>query len=1307
MEMNAPLRRVLHTLGWLGHWLPGALLALLLAGGVAGWIWSGRDGSLPQVLGWAQAWLDDPQGSTGRLQVSGAQGSLRGGGQVQQLRWTRQGLDLRLQGLRLRWSTDQIVDALLLRRLQTDALHLDRLDIDDQRPPSTHEPLNAAELPLPVNLDWAVDTVQLSGRQQLRVTGLRGHYRYGPAEAADRSAWGQPHGGVRDAHRLRVDAIELAQGRYQLQAVLGAQAPMPLHAAAQGQVLTQVPGGQRLRLPATASASGTVAGPDAVLDVQAQVRHAADQGALAPASPVLAASARVHPWATQPLHSLDAQAHRLDLASLWPQAPTTALTGRVTASPEAGAWHARLDLRNERSGPWDQQRLPLDTLLARVEQHGAQWQVPEWRAALGHAQLQGSAQYQPATGQAPAQWQGQLQGRALNPAQLWSSLAPAALDLRASAQQTSQQPGIITLQALVQDAQGDQTRTGARLRELRLQGQWHLRTRVLQLDEAVLDAAQARLVARGALDLNATSFNGSSTLSLPGAEGHLDGLLAPDHGQGSLNLRVDALDRLLAWAHGLQSLPVLGPALRQTLAQWPAVREGSLRGQANLQTQWRHGLADLALQLRADATQGPWTIALQTQGQANDLWPWPTTAAAPPARLTLDTFTLRASDATRRDRVLDWSLRSTQPLHLSARSAADGLSLQAAAAQLELQPALRPSGTPSSSPQSPPLPPLVLAWDTLAWQGGTLLTRGRLQGLPLAWVDPLSRAPDARGGPLALAGLSGDLLFDGAWDLQLPLATAGPAQLSAQLQRRSGDLAVLTDSGEPGKPVNTSAGAGTGRLLQGGIRDASLQISAQGRDIKARLRWDSERLGQASADLSSERSLNTTTADGPLLERWWPAASPLSGSLSARLPQVGVWSALAPPGWRMRGTLGAEATLTGTRSAPDWRGSLQADQLALRSVVDGFEFSQGQLRATLAGERMTIDRFELQGPLGGSLSASGQAQWRKVDGRHQPQIDLQLNAHALRISGRADRRLTLSGQASAQLNGARLNIRGQFKADSALFVLPDQTTPALGSDVVVRGGRNLPPIGATAEQVQPDVSVQIDLGPQFEVRGRGLQARLTGQLSLRSTPAQPTLRVFGEVRTATGSYRAYGQNLQIENGALIFNGPYDDPALDILAIRPQSSETSQRVGVQINGTAQGPRVRLVATPELPDADKLAWLVLGRPASGGGAEAAVLQQAAMALLAGNDRGFDGGLARALGLDEISYRSESVNTNGSTSAAAVTLGKRISNELYLSYQTGLAGAMGTVSVYYDVSRRFTLRARAGGENAVDLIFTLQYD
>lgn len=1343
---GAALWPALRGLGWLGVWLPGALLALLLAAGVAGWVWAGRDGSLPQALDWAQAWLDDADGA-GRLQASGAQGRLLEGGQVQQLRWTRQGLDVQLHGLRLQWTPDQLLDALLGRGLQLQGLHLDSLRVDDQRPPQPSEPLTAPlALPWPVSLPWSVDALVIE-RRGIALSGASGHYRYGPLPAPQQAAWGAEHPTVAHAHQLRVDALRLAQGRYQLEAVLGAQGALPLQATASGDVLTQVPGGPSVRLQATAQATGTLGGASATLTLDAQVQRSGQPG-----TPTLAATARVHPWQPQPLHSVDARAHGLDLASLWPHAPATALSGRVQAAPEGPAWQATLDLRNARSGPWDQQRLPLARLQARVAHRDSTWAVTDLLAELGRARLQGSGRYTPASPTQAAQWLGELQATDLDPAQIWSTLLPAALTLQASARQAAQPADAIDLQARLQGVAGHAGRTGLQLRELQLQGQWRAAARVLQIDDARLDAAQARLTLRGTADVGASTFQGSTTLALPGAQGQWEGLLAAADSRGQLQLRIDAAERLLDWMRNLQNLPLIGPRVRAAWAGTPAAHDLALTGQASLQAQWRGGLAplgypaadrpgptvplqgqitlsvpeltasrpgqtaawqlrearlqasgspaDLALQLQAQATQGPWSAAMQTQGHAQGLWPWPGSGGQA-ARLVLDSLNLRASDASRRDRTLDWALRNTQPLQLSARSASDGLALQLAAGQLQLQPSLRPA-------RNGPLPPLTLAWDSLAWQGGTLNTRGRVIGLPLGWVDPLTRAEGAPSGPLAQAGLGGDLLMDGEWDLQLPLSSSTPLRLNAQLQRRSGDLSLLTDSSEAGAtPGATGSGGGSGnRQLPAGLREAQLSLSTQGSALQARLRWDSERLGQVNASVASSLA-QTPASDGNLLERWWPASAPLNGSLSARMPQVGVWSALAPPGWRMRGTLQAEAQLGGTRGAPDWSGRLQADQLSLRSVVDGFAFSQGLLRASLSGERILIERFELKSPLGGSLEARGQAQWQRLDGRQQPLIDLQVTAQQLRVSDRADRRLSLSGQVNAQLNGPRLAIRGQLKADSALFLLPDETTPSLDTDVVVRGGRNLPQGTSTVAQVQPDVSVDIDLGPQFEVRGRGLQARLTGQLNLRATPALPAPRVFGEVRVATGSYRAYGQNLVISNGALIFNGPYDDPALNILANRPMGRDSEQQVGVQISGSAQAPRVRLVSTPDMPDAEKLAWLVLGRPATGAGAEAAILQQAALALLAGNDGSLNGGLAGALGLDELSYRGETTNADGSTSAAVVTVGKRLSSQLYVSYETGLAGAMGTVSVFYDISRRFTLRARAGEENALDLIFTLSYD
>ena len=137
------------------------------------------------------------------------------------------------------------------------------------------------------------------------------------------------------------------------------------------------------------------------------------------------------------------------------------------------------------------------------------------------------------------------------------------------------------------------------------------------------------------------------------------------------------------------------------------------------------------------------------------------------------------------------------------------------------------------------------------------------------------------------------------------------------------------------------------------------------------------------------------------------------------------------------------------------------------------------------------------------------------------------------------------------------------------------------------------------------------------------------------------------------------------------------------------------------------RNRLMAEPSL----NFTSLVVRRVRSGlclEGVLEADDAEAALALLGGKGKGLSGGLTEALGLDELSVRGGASNSDGSTTGGAtVTLGKRVSRDFYVAYERSLAGTLGTLSIFYDLSRRFTLRAQTGAQSAVDLIFTLRYD
>ncbi|MEO5660817.1 MAG: translocation/assembly module TamB domain-containing protein, partial [Polaromonas sp.] len=542
----------------------------------------------------------------------------------------------------------------------------------------------------------------------------------------------------------------------------------------------------------------------------------------------------------------------------------------------------------------------------------------------------------------------------------------------------------------------------------------------------------------------------------------------------------------------------------------------------------------------------------------------------------------------------------------------------------------------------------------------------------------------------------GSLVFDGQWDAVL----GDSLRIKASLARSSGDLTVQAE-GVQGNSARVAAG----------VKQAQISLETAGDALTLALRWDSERAGTANGQF---RTRLARAPDGQGVGGWqWPVDAPLNGQLRAQLPRIGVWSLLAPPGWRLRGSLGADVLISGTRAAPNLAGDLQANDLALRSVVDGIEFGNGRLRARLDGTRMRINEFTLQGAgekgTGGSLTAQGEAGW--IDGKPQVQLDAKLQQ--LRASIRTDRQITVSGDLQASLKGDQTELTGKLVVDQARIILPDEGTPQLGDDVVVRTAS-----GAATGQKAPEktsaqttdkasrplkLAMQIDLGRDFRIQGKGIDTRIHGTLALDGNSLGAP-RLSGTVRTFGGQYRAYGQRLEVEQGVIRFTGAIDNPTLDILAIRPN---LTQRVGVQITGTALLPSVRLYAQPELPDAEKLSWLVVGRASAAGGAEAALLQQAALALLGSKSGGMSGGLAASLGLDELSFRGAASNADGSTSGGAVTLGKRFSTNFYAAYERSISGALGTLYVFYDLSQRFTIRAQAGQQSAVDLIFTVPYD
>lgn len=420
----------------------------------------------------------------------------------------------------------------------------------------------------------------------------------------------------------------------------------------------------------------------------------------------------------------------------------------------------------------------------------------------------------------------------------------------------------------------------------------------------------------------------------------------------------------------------------------------------------------------------------------------------------------------------------------------------------------------------------------------------------------------------------------------------------------------------------------------------------------------------------------------------------LSGYLKLNAPDLNSFRYLMPVGMEARGSLVADATLSGTVGNPQLNGTLNGSDLYYRERGNGVILENGSLKSRFEGRRWLIDdlifkRKDGQVALRGMINLVGTT----------PDVDVTANFNRYAILDQVNRRLTLSGQ-SRLLYSLRqgVTLSGELKVDQGHFGFPKAGMPTLDDDVVVLGreqeiDNNVTPIS---------LNLTLDLNDNFRFSGEGLDVLLGGKLAASSQPKQD-FQVVGTVNIVRGQYKAYGQDLIINQGSISFVGPVSNPNLKLRATRRFSPVGA---GVEVLGNLDNPRVSLVADEPMSEKDRLSWLILGRASSGSAGDEAALSAAASAWLAGgiNDRI---GLVDELGITSQQTRDRQTGELN-PAEQVVTVGKRLTNDLYLGYQIGLESAIQTVKLTYQINRTLQVIAKAG-TNSVggEIRYSIRFD
>ena len=529
-----------------------------------------------------------------------------------------------------------------------------------------------------------------------------------------------------------------------------------------------------------------------------------------------------------------------------------------------------------------------------------------------------------------------------------------------------------------------------------------------------------------------------------------------------------------------------------------------------------------------------------------------------------------------------------------------------------------------------------LAVQRLAWENGRLSTAGRLRALPAAPLLAAAGWKPERGT---------DLRLRGEWSIEMNPRLNG----TARIEREGGDLVVASN---PGSASGLALGLARLAVEAKFVEDA---MTASGNLAAANL-----------GDAALEASASGLARDARL-----------AGSLKANVKTLRLLDELVGTSAIIDGRAALDLTLAGTLGAPSLGGTAGADGVRIDVPQYGIALREGRMRATLKGDELVLGDLWIRGP-DGELTASGTL------ARGGEGAKLAWRADKLRIFNRPDRRLVVTGAGTAALSQTRLALRGELRAEEGYIEFAAQETGRLGDDVVIVG-RGAPAQRAGRRALPLDLDLTLDPGQRFRIVGQGLDAYLRGKVRVQSRD-DGTIVARGSIEAVDGSYRAFGQKLAIERGRLLFDGPIDNPALDVLALR---RNLAVEAGVEVTGTARAPQVRLTSRPPVPDPEKLSWLVLGRASPDASSADLALLQAAAAQLVTSDQAVPvhRRIIQGVGLDDIAVRGAS---GGTASGQVVAFGKRISDRLYVEYEQGLSVAANLVRLTFVLTRTLSVNA-----------------
>lgn len=463
----------------------------------------------------------------------------------------------------------------------------------------------------------------------------------------------------------------------------------------------------------------------------------------------------------------------------------------------------------------------------------------------------------------------------------------------------------------------------------------------------------------------------------------------------------------------------------------------------------------------------------------------------------------------------------------------------------------------------------------------------------------------------------------------------------------------------------------------------TLNVSADLHDNRARLGW-------------LMRLNNNGQLDGQIDVSDPQGRRNLAGNVNIRNFSLAMINAIFERGEKATGNLNANLRLGGNSRSPQLFGQLQLSNLDIDGNFMPFDMQPSRLDMRFNGTRSTLNG--LVATRQGQINLSGDADWSQIDNWR---AQVAAKGSRVRITVPPMVRLDVSPDVVFTATPSLFTLDGNVDVPWARIIVHDVPESAVGvSGDEVMLNKDLQPEKAQTASIPINSNLNIHLGNNVRLSAFGLKARLDGDLKVAQD--KQGLGLNGQINIPQGRFHAYGQDLIVRKGILLFSGPPDQPMLNIEAIRnPEATEDDVIAGVRVTGSADQPKAEIFSDPAMSQQEALSYLLRGQGLNSEQSDSEAMTSALVGLGVAQSGQVMGKIGETFGVSNLA-----LDTAGVGDSSQVVVSGYIMPGLQVKYGVGIFDSLATLTLRYRLMPKLYLEAVSGIDQALDLLYQFEF-